>query len=363
MARCIDCGRFVLFGLQENRCNDCYNKVAIMRLRKCIVCGKSQYDGLHEDKWCDECYAPILAEKEKNERHLKRWAEVRRTEGSAAEIRSKRYRRCEKLIEEGTDAQAEILDRIECKRFTLDMVDKVFAVVDFETTGLKEIESEIIEIGAVKVSNGEVIGEFDQLSLPYMGLNFDAMEVNGITMDMVEDKPLMKEVFPKFLKFIEDCDYLVFHNAKFDVQFFLCDYMLNSDPPYKRYNCVDTYTLAREVWKTEVANYKLETLARYVGHKQKNAHRAIDDARACYAVLLAEAKRVQGDADKKELRTQLRAYLKKNPECMSSEIEHEFREYEVRTIHQVLDEFADNGNLIIGRNSDGYTTYSYTTGK
>ena len=364
MGRCIACGRFAILGLREgNWCNSCYDKVLTNRLKKCIVCGESQDYGLNEGKWCDECYKPILVEKEEHDRHIKKWDEVRRKEGTIEEIRSRRYKRIRELIDAEKDAQAELLDKKGNKSFCLEMENTTFAVVDFETTGLKEIEGEIIEIGAVKVSAGKIIDEFDELSLPYMGLSLEAMDVNGITMNMVEDKPFMRDVFPKFMKFIGDCDYLVFHNAKFDVNFFLCEYMINFDPPYRNYDVADTLVLARDIWKTEVANHKLQTLAEYIGYKPQNTHRAIDDAKTCYAVLCAEADILKGDEKRRELRTKLRTYIKKHTECTISDIEHSLQEYDLRMINSVLDEFADSGNLLSKKNEDGYTVYSYIVEK
>ncbi|MFQ7077705.1 MAG: PolC-type DNA polymerase III [Christensenellaceae bacterium] len=84
----------------------------------------------------------------------------------------------------------------------------------------------------------------------------------------------MDKVLPDFYKFCDGC-FLVGHNVQFDYRFVRYygeenRYMFDQ----KQY---DTLTLAQELLRGELSNYKLNTIADYYGFVF-NHHRAFDDA-------------------------------------------------------------------------------------
>lgn len=77
----------------------------------------------------------------------------------------------------------------------------------------------ITEIGAVKIQNGIIIDEYNQLINPERSIPDKIIEITGITNEMVKDMPTIDNVLQEFGNFIED-SVLVAHNATFDTGFF-----------------------------------------------------------------------------------------------------------------------------------------------
>ena len=77
-----------------------------------------------------------------------------------------------------------------------------FIAFDTETTGLDPVSGRIVEIGAVKFDQRGVIARYNVLINPEMPMPEEAGKVNGITDEMLKDKPLIADVFPDFFDFI-----------------------------------------------------------------------------------------------------------------------------------------------------------------
>ncbi|MEL3908842.1 MAG: 3'-5' exonuclease [Treponemataceae bacterium] len=153
-----------------------------------------------------------------------------------------------------------------------------FVSFDTETTGLDAEKDRVVEIGAIKFDKRGVIARMSVLINPEMPMPEGASAVNNITDELLQDKPLMKDVIGDFLAFIED-SILVIHNAKFDIG------MMNSE--LKRLGgseltnkIVDTWVFAKEVYPG-LESYSLQKLAALLDLKVLDAHRAEDDARVC----------------------------------------------------------------------------------
>lgn len=93
-------------------------------------------------------------------------------------------------------------------------------VLDTETTGLEpEQGHRIIEIGCVEIVNRRpTANRYHQYLNPEREIDAGAIEVHGITNEMVADKPTFAQVAPEFLDFIKGAE-LIIHNAPFDVGF------------------------------------------------------------------------------------------------------------------------------------------------
>ena len=159
-----------------------------------------------------------------------------------------------------------------------------FVVVDLETTGGAAGTDAITEIGAVKVRNGEVIGEFATLVDPGVGISPFISVLTGITDRMVAKAPRISSVLPSFLEFAAGA-VLVAHNAPFDIGFLkaACAAQQRRWPGFP---IVDTAVIARRVLtRDEVPNCKLATLAAFFRATTTPIHRALADARATVDVL------------------------------------------------------------------------------
>ena len=73
------------------------------------------------------------------------------------------------------------------------LLDNTYVVFDVETTGFNAGGGDqIIEVGAVKLFNGEIIDTFSELINPGRPLEKRITELTGITDEMLKDKPTEK---------------------------------------------------------------------------------------------------------------------------------------------------------------------------
>ena len=137
--------------------------------------------------------------------------------------------------------------------------DQEYIVFDTETTGFNPSINHLIEIGAVRVKNGEIIDRFDELIACPEKLPKIITEITNITDEMLVGKDTEEAVVKRFLDYIKDKP-LVAHNAAFDIGFM--------EAKCNKYNLkefnntvIDTMALARTVYP-DWRNHKLSTLVK-----------------------------------------------------------------------------------------------------
>ena len=155
-------------------------------------------------------------------------------------------------------------------------LDDAYVVFDLETTGFSAIKDKIIEIGAVKVVNGEIVDTFSTFVNPRRPIPFEITQLTSITDEMVMEYPDIETILPQFLEFIGDA-VLVAHNAGFDVGFMEQNCRYQEIEPH--FISVDTVALARVLMPT-LSKYKLNVVAKALNISLENHHRAVDDAGA-----------------------------------------------------------------------------------
>ena len=149
-----------------------------------------------------------------------------------------------------------------------------YIVFDIETTGLDSKFDEIIEIGAIKVKNGEVINTFNSLIKPQQEINEFITALTGITNEMVADAPNIEEVLPQFLNYI--ChDILIGHNVNFDINF-VYDWSLFLGLSPLTNNFIDTMRIGRRLLP-ELGHHRLIDLAKNFKVDIEGNHRALKD--------------------------------------------------------------------------------------
>lgn len=165
------------------------------------------------------------------------------------------------------------------------MIDN-YVCVDIETTGLSKDKDSIVEIGAIKVVDGKKKEVFEQLINPERKMPSGAMMVTGITDDMLEDKPTIEQVMPKFVTFCQGYP-LLGHNVFFDYGF------LKTNAARLKLNwsasCMDTLKIAKK-YLPQLPSRKLEYLCDYFDIIDEHHHRAMNDAQITIALyqILAE---------------------------------------------------------------------------
>ena len=160
--------------------------------------------------------------------------------------------------------------------------NSTFVVFDIETTGFSSEQDRIIEIGAVKIENGQVIDRFNELINPKISIPYKITELTSISNDMVKDCKTIEDVLPRFLDFVGD-SVVVAHNAEFDTGF-IKSKCRNLGLKFKN-GIIDTLPLARFLFP-QLKKHKLNVICDYLKISLESHHRAVDDAKATGDILL-----------------------------------------------------------------------------
>ena len=152
--------------------------------------------------------------------------------------------------------------------------DDEMIVFDLETTGLSNRTCKIIEIGAVKIKDGEVLDVFNTFVDPEEHISEEITRLTSITDEMVAGAPKEYDAVKAFLDFAGD-RMLIAHNANFDVGFIRVAAERCAFPFTNSY--LDTVGLSKYL-NTDIKNHKLDTIAKYYNLEDFHHHRASDDA-------------------------------------------------------------------------------------
>ena len=165
------------------------------------------------------------------------------------------------------------------------LLDETYVVFDLETTGLYADKGDsIIEIGAVKLKNGEIIDTYDTFVNPKVKLSSEIISITGITDDMLACAPSEEDAVKNFINWVGDYP-MVAHNAKFDISF------INS--AYRKYNLgilnntlIDTLGLSRYLESNERYHNLTTLVIRYnIPWDEEKHHRANYDAKGTALIL------------------------------------------------------------------------------
>lgn len=167
-----------------------------------------------------------------------------------------------------------------------------YVAIDLETTGTNPSEDRIIEVGAVRVINGEVKDTFSTLINPEMPISERITNITGIENKDVANAPVIKDVIGEILEYTKDLP-LLGHNVIFDYSF-IKKAAVDNKLSFMR-NGIDTLKIARRILPN-LEHKNLVSLCEYFGINPGNSHRALDDAISASKVYLALYK-VKADDD------------------------------------------------------------------
>ena len=159
------------------------------------------------------------------------------------------------------------------------MIDE-YVVIDLEMTGLSAKSDQIMEIGAVKIKNNQVVETMECLVNPKCKIPTRVMEITGITDEMVQAGRDKDEAISELLDFMAG-HIIVGQNINFDYSF-LKQWAVNHKRPLEAKAC-DTLKIARVLLPADQPK-KLENLCQYFGIERTRAHRALDDAMETWQV-------------------------------------------------------------------------------
>lgn len=165
-----------------------------------------------------------------------------------------------------------------------------YTIVDLETTGFSPKYDEIIELGAIKVRNNEIVDTFSKLIRPGIALNPFIQELTGITDEMLEYAATLDDVIDEFIEFIGD-DIVVGHNVGFDVNF-IYDNLLRLRGTYFSNDSVNTLRISKKLIK-DLRHHSLYDLCLYYGIEEEKGHRSLVDCKTTYQLFNILKKQVE----------------------------------------------------------------------
>ena len=154
------------------------------------------------------------------------------------------------------------------------LLHQEYVVFDTETTGFYVGSDQMIEIGAVKIKDGEILDRFDEFIDPKRPLPQKIVDLTCITDEMLAGHDSEEEVTKRFLEWTGDLP-MVAHNAKFDIGFISAACGKYDLGEFKN-TVLDTMSMARML-HPEWPNHKLTTLVRrYKIEWDEDAHHRAD---------------------------------------------------------------------------------------
>lgn len=156
------------------------------------------------------------------------------------------------------------------------LLESPFVFVDIETTGGAPWSSRVLEVAALKVQAGKVIGQYETLLNPDEYIPPFITELTGITDRDVAAAPFFNQIAFELYEFMEDSVFVA-HNVNFDVSFLREEFRkvgIDFDPA--RF-C--TVQLSRALYPG-YTTHKLAALIDRHNIRVDNRHRAYADARA-----------------------------------------------------------------------------------
>lgn len=167
-------------------------------------------------------------------------------------------------------------DRIYAIRWAREMLESDFCILDTETTGL---DGEIVEIAVVDKNEQPLI---DTLIKPTAPIPEDAIEVHGITNEMVADAPTFLEIWQDVAAAIADKE-LIIYNSSFDLAAIKRSIKANRPQEKLKFGKLQAHCLMLQYaefygdWSDKYEDYKYQPL--------NGGHRALGDCLAALDVL------------------------------------------------------------------------------
>lgn len=152
-----------------------------------------------------------------------------------------------------------------------------YVVVDLETTGISADYDDIIEFGAVKVIDNEIVDELSVLCNPGYEIDEYIEALTGITNEMLADAPSAEYGFGKLSEFIGDLPMVTY--TRFDSLFLRIQF--DFEHPY-----VDLFRLFKRI-TPEMKHHRLRDMCEFYSIENETAHRAVSDCKATHNCFVA----------------------------------------------------------------------------
>lgn len=154
-------------------------------------------------------------------------------------------------------------------------------VLDTETTGISPKSGHrVVELACVELIDGKKTGlHFHHYLNPEREIDFAALQVHGLSLEFLSDKPKFAEIVDSFLEFVRGSE-LVIHNAPFDMGFLNNELILVGLPSLDSVcdGVCDTLKLARQKHPEQKNNLDALCERYQVDHSHRDLHGALLDA-------------------------------------------------------------------------------------
>lgn len=158
------------------------------------------------------------------------------------------------------------------------MLHRPLVFLDIETTGFGPDVARVLEVGALRVENGQIVQKYQTLVHPESPVPMAITRLTGITNDDVADKPVFSLVAPELTALMEGAIFVA-HNVDFDYGFLRAEYARLGAP--FNYDRLCTVRLSRRLYPHE-RSHKLDSVIKRGGYRVAERHRAFDDAEVLY---------------------------------------------------------------------------------
>jgi DNA polymerase-3 subunit epsilon len=171
-------------------------------------------------------------------------------------------------------------------------------VLDLETTGTDVGKDRIVEIAMIKISpDGSIVkkpekrgAEHRILVNPEMAIPRESSEVHGVWDADVAGKHTFRQLAPRLVQFLENCDLAGFNSNRFDIPMLAEEFLrVGVDFGLEGRNLIDVQNIFHKMeQRTLRAAFKF-----YCGKELDGAHEALPDTEATMEILLAQLERYQ----------------------------------------------------------------------
>lgn len=158
------------------------------------------------------------------------------------------------------------------------MFDRPAVFVDIETNGKMGPDGRIIEVGLIRVEDGQITDEYQSLVNPGGSVPYWIEKLTGISNHDLTDAPYFDDVADELHRLLDDAIFVA-HNVRFDYSFFRSHFGALGRPFSPKLFC--TVRMSRGLYP-EHKGHSLEKIINRHGISAENRHRAFDDARAIY---------------------------------------------------------------------------------
>ena len=158
------------------------------------------------------------------------------------------------------------------------MQGKPLVFLDVETTGGMATSSRILEIGAIRVEDGEVVAQMSQVLDPEELVPSWITKLTGIPHSETIGKPAFADMLPSLTGLFDNAVFIA-HNVNFDYSFFTAEYARVGQRFAMPKLC--TVRLSRALYPRE-RSHRLDAVIERHGYQVANRHRAYDDAKVLH---------------------------------------------------------------------------------